>query len=361
MESITREFSYGDNAVTFRDHNGIKFVNLTEMFKAFPGKYLSEWKRAKRTKELKKALEAKSSDTGISHITPEVMYALKGKFSDGQKEGTWAVEELALDAAMYLSVDFHIWVLSRIKELLSTGYTSVIESLQPQANAYQNMLLCEGTLSMAEVAKVTGAVGRNSLYKLLRDEKVLRKNNEPYQKYMDKYFETRLVSRNTRSGKMMIPKTIVTSKGVDFIRNLLIQKGYDLNKANELAASFREEYKEALTEIEALKGQIENAPKFFESPVHSMEVPVNLKSGAGQPARRKTFPIPGLGTLWVNKWPNGKVTLDRRRGGNDWHNFVTLSETEPKQYIKNLGFTAEYNYQEETFTLYRTKQMEKVA
>lgn len=74
---------------------------------------------------------------------------------------------------------------------------------------------------MGHVAKVLGirGVGRNRLFSLLRDKKVLDKNNIPYQNYVDLgYFRVLEQKYSVPSGETKINiKTMVFQKGIDFI------------------------------------------------------------------------------------------------------------------------------------------------
>ncbi|WP_176121907.1 phage antirepressor KilAC domain-containing protein, partial [Clostridium beijerinckii] len=71
------------------------------------------------------------------------------------------------------------------------------------------------------VAKVLGIrrMGRNRLFALLRDKKVLDKNNIPYQQYVDLgYFRVLEQKYSVPSGETKINiKTMVFQKGIDFI------------------------------------------------------------------------------------------------------------------------------------------------
>ena len=49
--------------------------------------------------------------------------------------GTWMCEDLALDFAQWLSVDFRLWCLDRIKELLTTGKCVIPDFNDPPAAA----------------------------------------------------------------------------------------------------------------------------------------------------------------------------------------------------------------------------------
>jgi phage antirepressor YoqD-like protein len=80
---------------------------------------------------------------------------------------------------------------------------------------------------MNEASKIleplTG-MGRNILFAWLRDKKILRENNTPYQKYIDNgYF------RVTEKGTAVGPKavTMVSNRGIDYIRKLFKKDNED--------------------------------------------------------------------------------------------------------------------------------------
>lgn len=87
------------------------------------------------------------------------------------------------------------------------------------------------TMEMAAVAKVLNykGLGRNKLFEILRNEKIVRYNNEPYQEYIDRgYFEVieQEVSNNY-GGTLINRKPVVTQKGIDYIRKVLDKLGYE--------------------------------------------------------------------------------------------------------------------------------------
>lgn len=96
--------------------------------------------------------------------------------------------------------------------------------LEPKAEMHDLFLSAENNQPMSAVAKSLD-MGRNKLFAFLREKKVLRYNNEPYQKYMDRgYFA--VVEKPIVKGGMVenITQTLVTAKGVDFIGKLLKQE-----------------------------------------------------------------------------------------------------------------------------------------
>lgn len=78
---------------------------------------------------------------------------------------------------------------------------------------------------MSMVAKVLNieGYGRNKLFELLRERKILRYNNEPYQEYVDRrYFKPVEQQVTLPYGNTIInKKTMVTQRGIEFIRKVI--------------------------------------------------------------------------------------------------------------------------------------------
>lgn len=103
----------------------------------------------------------------------------------------------------------------------------VIEEQKPKVEFYNDVADSNGAHTMDEVAKILSyyGLGRNKLFEFLRDEKILMRNNIPYQKYVDSgYF--RLIEQvyDNKGEKMVRIKTLVYQKGIDYIRKLLSNK-----------------------------------------------------------------------------------------------------------------------------------------
>ncbi len=91
----------------------------------------------------------------------------------------------------------------------------------PKVELYDILLSARNAQTMNEVAKAFGR-GRNKLFALLRDNGILMKNNLPYQNYLDSgYFDVREVSTQRGEFAVNVAQTLVTPKGLDFIRKLL--------------------------------------------------------------------------------------------------------------------------------------------
>ena len=98
-----------------------------------------------------------------------------------------------------------------------------VAQLQPKADFYDTVANSESLLSMADVAKVLDkGIGRNRLFKLLRDKGILQSNNVPYQRFVAAgYFKVIESSYMAGDNAIVSTVTYVKQKGVDYIRKIL--------------------------------------------------------------------------------------------------------------------------------------------
>lgn len=105
-----------------------------------------------------------------------------------------------------------------------------VERMKPKEEFFDAVTDSKDAIPIADVAKVLGfkGIGRNNLFKILREERILQPNNIPYQEYIDRgYFRVVEQRYDKPYGEVGINiKTLVFQKGIDFIRKLLINKGY---------------------------------------------------------------------------------------------------------------------------------------
>ena len=98
----------------------------------------------------------------------------------------------------------------------------------PKVEFFEQVTGSKDTVDMAQAAKVLNmGIGRNKLFELLRDNKVLQGNNQPYQKYIDCGYFRVIESKFTKpNGDTSITlKTVVYQKGLNFIRKLINKEG----------------------------------------------------------------------------------------------------------------------------------------
>lgn len=103
-------------------------------------------------------------------------------------------------------------------------YKEQLAIMKPKAEFHDAVVGSSDTIDMGQVAKVLNmGIGRNKLFEFLRENKVLRQNNEPFQNYIDRGW-FRLVESKYQmpNGDTRINiKTVVFQKGLDGIRKML--------------------------------------------------------------------------------------------------------------------------------------------
>lgn len=99
-----------------------------------------------------------------------------------------------------------------------------IEVMKPKEEFFDAVADSKSAIQMSEVAKVLDmGIGRNKLFELLRNKKVLMANNQPYQRFIDsKYFRVVETKYTKPNGDVQINiKTLVYQKGIDYIRKIV--------------------------------------------------------------------------------------------------------------------------------------------
>ncbi len=94
------------------------------------------------------------------------------------------------------------------------------EIMKPKAIEYDKFMQSDTTQSIGEAAKIL-KIGRNSLFKILREKKILMLDNTPYQQYM-KYFT--VIEKPVNMGHKIVnkPVTLINSKGIDYLSKKVI-------------------------------------------------------------------------------------------------------------------------------------------
>ena len=259
---ISKVFAYDGNNVTFARKDGVTMVNATQMAKKF-GKQPALWIRTKQYNEFLDSYCAMRKCIASDLV----------RVTNGNNGGTWMHEDVALEFARWLSPAFAIWCNFRIKELLTTGSTSIqknlpqnyVEALRELANqverneqlALENkqkeqkiveqkpkvafaeaLLSSPDSILVNELAKILCQNGYKTgevrLYEQLRTEGYLCKVGSEYNLPIQKYLEMGLfeVVKGTRSAKDGVlhhtRTTKVTPKGVQYFINKFVKKEPDL-------------------------------------------------------------------------------------------------------------------------------------
>ena len=106
----------------------------------------------------------------------------------------------------------------------------------PKVEFFESVAESKDAVEMKAVSSTLNyvAVGRNKLFAILREQKVLQSNNIPYQKYIDAgYFRTIETKKNCGTEVRIFIKTLVYQKGLDYIRKILNKLGYRPKESKE--------------------------------------------------------------------------------------------------------------------------------
>lgn len=165
----------------------------------------------------------KEAEEFTDWVTSEVLPAIR-------KTGMYATDELLNNP------DLAIKAFTRLKEEQEKRKqleAQIIEQA-PKIEFYNDVTGSETTAEIGTVAKLLNfkGIGRNTLFEILRKQKVLQYNNQPYQKYLDcGYFRIIESKWSKPNGDIQINfKTVVYQKGIQFISNILKRLGYVKNE-----------------------------------------------------------------------------------------------------------------------------------
>lgn len=152
--------------------------------------------------------EAKSFKRWITH---DVIPAIR-------RTGMYATNEL-LD-----NPDLLIAVATQLKEERAARRVLELQAAEdkPKVEFFDAVADSKDAIDIGTAAKVlkVPGVGRNILFKMLREAKILMHNNQPYQEYIDRgYFRVVEQKYQKLDGSTNISiKTLVYQKGLDYIR-----------------------------------------------------------------------------------------------------------------------------------------------
>lgn len=136
-----------------------------------------------------------------------------------RRSGMYAIESLSKLQILEMAIE---------SEKQRIQLVSKVEELTPKAEFFDSVADSKTAIPMAHAAKVLDVrgIGRNNLFKILRDVKILDRDNVPYQEYIDRgYFRTIEQKYNTPTGETRIDiRTLVYQKGLDYIRRLLTKE-----------------------------------------------------------------------------------------------------------------------------------------
>ena len=150
---------------------------------------------------------------------------LQQTFSPKQK---FLLNILEADDELSRAVAINQYELGYVKPLESkvSEQEEQIIVLQPKGQFYDSVVQSETLLDIGEVSKLLNykGLGRNNLFRFLRENSILNNKNLPYQTYIDRgYFkivESSWVNTSTKLVEVSL-KTVMFQKGVDWLDKML--------------------------------------------------------------------------------------------------------------------------------------------
>ncbi|MFA5345847.1 MAG: phage antirepressor KilAC domain-containing protein [Candidatus Omnitrophota bacterium] len=138
----------------------------------------------------------------------------------------WEVYEMLVENYFHQKMTPQLLIATALIEAqkLIEAKDEVIALMKPKAEFFDAVSDSKTAIEMSQAAKVLNyGKGRNKLFAILRTEKILRDNNEPYQEYVDRgYFRVVEQKYTKPDGSTCISiKTLVYQKGLDYIRKVL--------------------------------------------------------------------------------------------------------------------------------------------
>ena len=245
---------YEGYPITFEKKDGKMMVNATQMAKPFRKKP-SDWLRTEQANRIINAVSAsqKCEPTDLVVVV-----------NGGDDYGTWMHEDVALPFAQWLSPEFYIWCNDHIKELLTTGSTSLAlptdylsalkalvkseeekqalalenKVMKPKADYCDKVLTSQSTFTTTQVAKGYGISSAMKLNKMLKDHHIMFKQSGqwiPTSEYASKpYWEETTATISLGDDKVHTKKYYKwTELGIKWLREKFgFDRYFDYNLAH---------------------------------------------------------------------------------------------------------------------------------
>ena len=157
-------------------------------------------------------------------ITSEVLPSIR-------KTGSYSLQVLKDEIVLpktYLEALKELVVKEEQNQLLlqqNNEQASQIKEMQPKVDIYERFLECKNSIDFSEFSAILSSnkfdIGRNRILKHLKEDKIFQRNNTPYQQYRNLgLFEVIMVETDIG----WKPKTLITSKGMKYVYDLLVKK-----------------------------------------------------------------------------------------------------------------------------------------
>lgn len=243
---MTNNFNYlyNEMKVVFekRESEGVAYINATQMGKIF-NKQPKDWLKTDLAKSYINAI------SGRTKILPTDLVIVR---NGGNNFGTWLHQDLAIEFAGWLDINFKLWCTDRIKEIFQYGLTGTDEAIekavmdpdfmigvlqnlkeareklkeqQPKVEYYDKVLETKNTFNITEIAQELGLTSIK-LNKILQEKGVQHKVGNMWcltKDYLDKGYADvstyLIISPNGNETTRHHLKR--TEKGRELIHNLI--------------------------------------------------------------------------------------------------------------------------------------------
>lgn len=221
-------YSYQGSEISFMSGDNV-MVNATQMAKPF-SKRPNDYLVLPSTNQLINAITRKS---GIAEN--QLVITERG----GLNPGTWLHEDVALDFAQWLSVDFRLWCNDCIKELLRMGVVTLeqqntsllneIKAQAPKVKYVDDVLRSVNTYTSTQMAKELGMREAEQLHKQLKEKGVMFRQSGQWMltaKYCGKDYTKTRTTLFTRSDDSLITNafTVWTELGRAFLHRIFTRE-----------------------------------------------------------------------------------------------------------------------------------------
>ena len=119
--------------------------------------------------------------------------------------------------------------IDRKDKMIKSLENEIVES-QPMIAIAEAVTESDDNWDMGLFAKVLDVMGKNNLFKYLRENKIFMDNNEPYATHI-KYFKVIPVTKYNKFGSIVVPKTLIKPEGIKYIVSRLMKDGYIVLKS----------------------------------------------------------------------------------------------------------------------------------
>lgn len=112
----------------------------------------------------------------------------------------------------------------KMAEKVISQKDKLITEMKPKADFFDAVADSKTAVAIGDVANVLGikGIGRNKLFDILREKKVLKDDNQPYRQFIDNGYFRVIEQKYQKNGETVITfKTLVYQKGIDYIRKIV--------------------------------------------------------------------------------------------------------------------------------------------